>query len=150
MLEILGLFAGIALGVGLNLVPGLHPAMVLALLVGFPLSGNFLIMVVVGAAGSGLYTRHLSTVYNASAVEAAASDAALAMTAKGEGRTALATMVYATDLTLLLVSVLSIGAFFCFAATVPVAKGLHTVLDPIGVIAILAWVWNCCSNAARP
>jgi TctA family transporter len=137
---------GALLGIGLSLVPGLHVATVLAILVAAGLSGSVppgvAAAAVAAAAGASLYARRLALVYHPAANTSvhASLDPALRLTKAGRAADAMAVATAGTDMAIAVgtpvVVVIGIG----LAAGFDLIGWLDGAVKFLGVPVICFWV----------
>lgn len=147
----LATIAGIACGVVLSVIPGLHLALVFTVCIGMLPTGLETACFIASAAGVALYLKRLGAVYHPNAASGVASlDPALRLTAEGKGPLAVAIMKKSTDMAFVPVGVMV--AFLACGLVVnnDVAKALNALLQPVGVIAILVWLVFTCSRSKTP
>lgn len=140
-MEVLATLAGIACGVVLSIVPGLHVALVLTLMIGLLSTGTASACFIAAAAGVALYLKRLGAVYHPNAASGVASlDPALRLTAEGKGPLAVAIMKRATDTAFVPVALFAAFLSFGLLLNANVAKLVSNLLDPVGVVIIVFWL----------
>lgn len=152
---LVGSALGAVLGLGLSLVPGLHAALGIALMLGVlikALGGLGAACCVAAAVGVGFYVRHLGAVYHpsAGAVNVASLDPAMRLTNLGRGADVLRLMVLGTDMSWVPVGILASILCLGLLAGVNLANVAKSMLSLIGPLAIGWWVFYTCSRSAKP
>lgn len=147
---------GIALGVGLSLIPGLHVNLGLTLLLSMgieKIAGPLpTACMLAAAAGASLYMHRLSTVYHPAAGggEIATLDHTLRFTAVGRGPDALRILQKASDLAWVPFAGLTFIFMFCYAGHLNLAKALDAGLGFLGIPLIIIWGIYTCSRSKNP
>lgn len=146
MIEAIAAAIGVVVGICLSLIPGLHPALILGLIVASPIPAitgpGPCTCFIAAAAGVTIYSRRLNSVYNVAAGsdDTSSMEPALKMTADGDGATALRLMIAAADLAIIVAIVLAaVTTVFSFN-DVNAPKALNQLLGPIGIVVILIWL----------
>lgn len=153
-MEALALIAGALIGTLLSLVPGLHVALVLTLLVAAGID-RFVgplpaLLFIAAAAGASIYARRLGQVYHPSASDPTCSEPALRMTREGRGAEALQVMLAGTDIAWVPFGLAAIAIGLSALVSFNLVRAADGFLAYFGLPLIAAWALWTCWKSARP
>lgn len=147
---------GAVLGTVLSLVPGLHVALVLALVVAAGLTSWLppaaAAAFVAAAAGASLYAKRLGLVYHPSATTGshASLDPALRLTRDGRACDAVELSLVGTDMAMLLALPVVVIVGLSASAGMNLPRFVDGLLGFAGIPLIVWWVWHTCKTSRVP